>query len=65
MTKEITGGIKEEKSKLRRNYRHIDDSSFEALKKYFGVEDYAALFRVIKDVGLKDSNSTGFPAGDS
>ena len=65
MTEVITGGIKEETSKLRRNYRHVDDSNIEALKKYFGVEDYAALFRVIKDVGLKDSSSTGFPTGDS
>lgn len=58
MTKEITGGIKEEKSQLRRNfYPIIDDGTVEALKNYFGLEDYAAIFRVIKDVGLKENSS--------
>jgi hypothetical protein len=57
MTNESTGGIKNEKSKLRRYYYPFDDRTVEALKKYFGVEDYAALLSVMKDVGLKDNSS--------
>lgn len=54
MTKETIGSTGE---KLHRNYRMIDGSTIEAMKEYFGVEDYTTLFRYAKDVGMNDSSS--------
>lgn len=54
MTKETIGSIGE---KLHRRYRVIDNSTIEAMKEYFGVKDYATVFRYSKDVGLNDSSS--------
>ena len=54
MTIETIGSTGE---KIHRNYRTIDGGTIEAMKEYFGVEDYATLFRYAKDVGMNDSSS--------
>jgi hypothetical protein len=54
MTKETIGSTRE---KLHKNYRTIDRGTIEAMKEYFGVEDYATLFKYAKDVGMNDSSS--------
>ena len=69
MTKETIGSIekgvidKRQAASIRRNYRSVDVDTIAAMKQYFGVEDYAALFKVVKDMGLNDSSS--FSSHDS
>ena len=66
MTKETIGSIEKgmvderHAASLRRNYRSVDVDTIAAMKQYFGVEDYAALFKVVRDMGLNDTSSFSF-----
>jgi hypothetical protein len=68
MTKETIGSIEkrtdaERQTELNRNFRSVDFDTIAAMKQYFGVEDYAAVFKVVKDMGLNDNSS--FSSSDS